>query len=130
MAAASTAQAPCPSSPADVLLCVLPLGQCLACLRPSVAAALRRYGALGRGGRHSLTTGPSSPDGHLRGTILLEHLLRATSSTRAAHILVAPATARRAPRGAKARGIRVSFGYGLTETSSGVAISMGDNRLQ
>lgn len=29
--------------------------------------------------------------------------------------------------GLKAQGIRVSFGYGLTETSSGVALSLGDN---
>ena len=30
-------------------------------------------------------------------------------------------------QGARARGLRVSFGYGLTETSSGVALSLGDD---
>ena len=31
------------------------------------------------------------------------------------------------PAALKAKGIRVSFGYGLTETSSGVALSLGDD---
>ena len=118
-----------PLSPEDVLLCMLPLSHvfgfvCGLLWGLSCGACV----ALGRGVRHyaddcaffrptAVSVVPLLLGFLLRQNVLNEELKL---------ILVGAGDCPEALLAAvKARGIRVSFGYGLTETSSGVALSLG-----
>ncbi len=120
-----------PLSPEDTLLCLLPLGHvfgfvCGLLWGLSCGACV----ALGRGARHY-------PDdcAFYRPTavsvvpMLLGFLLRQNCmNAELGLILVGAGDCSPALlQAAAAKGVRVSFGYGLTETSSGVAISVGDD---
>ena len=116
-----------PLSPEDRLMCMLPLGHvfgfvCGLLWGLSCGASV----ALGRGARHygddlryyhptALSAVPALL-GFLLGHDLLNEELRLV-------LVGAGSCPERLLQGAAARGLRVSFGYGLTETSSGVAIS-------
>lgn len=131
MSAAFYGSSTLPVESGDVLLCVLPLGHVFGfvcgLLWPLLSGATV---ALGRGGRHVFDDWT-----YFRPTvtsvvpILLEHLLRRDLINPELNTILVGAGDCSPERlaEAKARGIRVSFGYGLTETSSGVAISMGDD---
>ena len=117
-----------PLSPEDTLLCLLPLGHvfgfvCGLLWGLSCGACV----ALGRGPRHYIddcafyrpTTISAVP--LLLGFLMKQKLLNAELKL----ILVGAGDCPPALlEAAAAMGIRVSFGYGLTETSSGVAISV------
>lgn len=120
-----------PLYPEDTLLCMLPLGHvfgfvCGLLWGLSNGACV----ALGRGARHygddcaffkptAISVVPLLL-GFLLGRDLLNEELRL--------ILVGAGDCPKALlEGVRARGVRVSFGYGLTETSSGVALSLGDD---
>ena len=122
-----------PLTPEDVLLCILPLGHvfgmvCGLLWGLSCGAAV----ALGRGARHygddfdffrptAVSLVPL-----LLGFLLKSGLLNGELKL----ILVgAGACAPQLLAAAAARGLHVSFGYGLTETSSGVAISVSGDPL-
>ena len=131
MAAAFNGSSTLPIESGDVLLCVLPLGHVFGfvcgLLWPLLSGATV---ALGRGGRHVFDDWTFfRPTVTSVVPILLEHLLRRDLVNPELHTILVGAGDCSPERleEAKARGIRVSFGYGLTETSSGVAISMGDN---
>ncbi len=131
MSAAFYGSSTLPVESGDVLLCVLPLGHVFGfvcgLLWPLLSGATV---ALGRGGRHVFDDWT-----YFRPTvtsvvpILLEHLLRRDLINPELNTILVGAGDCSPERlaEAKERGIRVSFGYGLTETSSGVAISMGDD---
>ena len=120
-----------PLHPEDRLLCMLPLGHvfgfvCGLLWGLSCGACV----ALGRGARHYID---DCAFYHPTAISVVPMLLGFLMKTRAVNpelklVLVGagdcPAALLDA---AKAMGIRVSFGYGLTETSSGVAISVGDD---
>ncbi len=115
----------------DVLLCMLPLDHvfgfvCGLLWGLSCGACV----ALGRGARHyfddcaffrptALSAVPL-----LLGFLLQKNLL---GSTLRLVLIGAGDCPPQIPAALKAQGIRVSFGYGLTETSSGVALSLGDD---
>ena len=115
----------------DVLLCMLPLDHvfgfvCGLLWGLSCGACV----ALGRGPRHyfddctffaptALSAVPL-----LLGFLLQKNLL---GSTLRLVLIGAGDCPNTIPALLKAKGIRVSFGYGLTETSSGVALSLGDD---
>ncbi len=118
-----------PLTPEDTLLCLLPLGHvfgfvCGLLWGLSCGAAV----ALGRGARHymddcarfhptAVSVVPS-----LLGFLLKMKAINPELKT----VLVGAGDCPAALlEGAQALGVRVSFGYGLTETSSGVAISVG-----
>ncbi len=117
-----------PLSPSDTLLCLLPLGHvfgfvCGMLWGLSCGACV----ALGRGPRHYLddcsfyqpTAVSLVP--LLLGFLMQQHLLNPELKL----ILVGAGDCPPALlQAASALGIRISFGYGLTETSSGVAISV------
>ena len=120
-----------PLDPADTLLCVLPLDHvfgfvCGLLWALSCGASV----ALGRGPRHyfddcaffrptALSAVPL-----LLGFLLQKQLLG--DSLRL--VLIGAGDCPPAiPAALQAMGMRVSFGYGLTETSSGVALSLGDD---
>jgi len=120
-----------PLSEADTLMCMLPLGHvfgfvCGLLWGLSCGACV----ALGRGPRHYIddlavfrpTALSAVP--LLLGFLVKQNLLNADLKL----VLIG---AGECPQmlidAVKARGIRVSFGYGLTETSSGVALSLGDD---
>ena len=117
-----------PLSPSDTLLCLLPLGHvfgfvCGLLWGLSCGACV----ALGRGSRHYMddcafykpTAVSVVP--LLLGFLMQQRLLNAELKL----ILVGAGDCSPALlQAATAMGIRVSFGYGLTETSSGVAISV------
>lgn len=131
MSAAFYGSSTLPIESGDVALCVLPLGHVFGfvcgLLWPLLSGATV---ALGRGGRHVFDDWT-----YFRPTvtsvvpILLEHLLRRDLINPELHTILVGAGDCSPERlaEAKERGIRVSFGYGLTETSSGVAISMGED---
>ena len=120
-----------PLQPDDVLLCMLPLDHvfgfvCGLLWGLSCGACV----ALGRGARHyfddcaffrptALSAVPL-----LLGFLLQKDLL---GSTLRLVLIGAGDCPPQIPTALKAKGIRVSFGYGLTETSSGVALSLGDD---
>ena len=116
-----------PLSPADTLLCLLPLGHvfgfvCGLLWGLSNGACV----ALGRGARHYMDDCAFyAPTAVSVVPMLLGFLLKTGAiNTELRLILVGAGDCPPALlTAAAARGIRVSFGYGLTETSSGVAIS-------
>ena len=120
-----------PLAPEDTLLCMLPLNHvfgfvCGLLWGLSCGACV----ALGRGARHyaddcaffhptALSVVPT-----LLGTLLEQKLLNDELRL----LLIGAGDCPDALlRSAKERGVRVSFGYGLTETGSGVALSLGDD---
>ena len=118
-----------PLSPEDNLLCVLPLGHvfgfvCGLLWGLSSGACV----SLGRGARHYM-----DDFDHYRPTavsvvpMLLGFLLRQQVLNPELKLILVGAgdCPPELLQAVTARGIRVSFGYGLTETSSGVAISVG-----
>ena len=118
-----------PLSREDTLLCLLPLGHvfgfvCGLLWGLSNGACV----ALGRGVRHYFDDCAFySPTAVSVVPLLLEHLLRADALGPTLRTVLVGAGDCPAPllAAAAARGLRISFGYGLTETSSGVAISTG-----
>ena len=131
MSAAFYGSSTLPVESGDVALCVLPLGHVFGfvcgLLWPLLSGATV---ALGRGGRHVFDDwGYFHPTVTSVVPILLEHLLRRDLINPELNTILVGAGDCSPERlaEAKERGIRVSFGYGLTETSSGVAISMGDD---
>ncbi|MBR4727921.1 MAG: AMP-binding protein [Clostridia bacterium] len=120
-----------PLDPADTLLCMLPLDHvfgfvCGLLWALSCGASV----ALGRGPRHyfddcaffrptALSAVPL-----LLGFLLQKQLL---GDTLRLVLIGAGDCPPQIPAALKAMGMRVSFGYGLTETSSGVALSLGDD---
>ena len=116
-----------PLDSGDVLLCVLPLahvfGFVCGLLWPWICGSTV---ALGRGGRHVFDDwGYFHPTATSVVPILLEHILRRNllnPELKAILVGAGDAPQERLDE-VKARGIRLAFGYGLTETSSGVAIS-------
>ena len=120
-----------PLSETDTLLCLLPLGHvfgfvCGLLWGLSCGAAV----ALGRGPRHY-----ADDCLYYRPTaisvvpLLLGFLLKAKALDPELKLILIGAGDCPAPilHAAKMTGARVSFGYGLTETSSGVALSLGDD---
>ena len=120
-----------PLSEDDTLLCLLPLGHvfgfvCGLLWGLSCGAAV----ALGRGPRHY-----ADDCLYYRPTaisvvpLLLGFLLKAQALDPELKLILIGAGDCPAPilKAAKMTGARVSFGYGLTETSSGVALSLGDD---
>lgn len=118
-----------PLAPLDTLLCILPLGHvfgfvCGLLWGLSCGACV----ALGRGARHYIddcafyrpTAAAVVP--MLLGFLLKQDLLNPELRLVLVGAGECPPTLLRA---ARSRGVRVSFGYGLTETSSGVALSLG-----
>jgi long-subunit acyl-CoA synthetase (AMP-forming) len=116
-----------PLSPEDTLLCLLPLGHvfgfvCGLLWGLSCGACV----ALGRGARHYLDDCRFyEPTAVSVVPQLLGFLLKEEAMNPQLRLILVGAGDCPAPLldAAAARGIRVSFGYGLTETSSGVAIS-------
>ena len=116
-----------PLDAGDVLLCVLPLahvfGFVCGLLWPWLCGATV---ALGRGGRHVFDDWTYfHPTATSVVPILLEHIMRrnlVNPELQAILVGAGDAPQERLDE-VKARGIRLAFGYGLTETSSGVAIS-------
>ena len=117
-----------PLQPNDILLCMLPLGHvfgfvCGVLWGLSCGAAV----ALGRGARHYI-----DDFAHYRPTavsvvpMLLGFLLKHQCLNAELKLILVGAgdCPPQLLQAVAARGIRVSFGYGLTETSSGVAISV------
>ena len=118
-----------PLSPEDTLLCMLPLNHvfgfvCGLLWGLSCGAAV----ALGRGARHYADDCAFFKPTALSAVPLLLGFLvqRGLLNEELKPVLVGAGDC---PKplldAAKAKGLRVSFGYGLTETSSGVAISVG-----
>ena len=118
-----------PLQPEDTLLCLLPLGHvfgfvCGLLWGLSCGACV----ALGRGARHYF-----DDCAHYRPTalsavpLLLGFLMKQNCLNPELGLILVGAgdCPPQLLQAAAARGIRVSFGYGLTETSSGVAISVG-----
>ncbi len=128
-ASAWNGSAKLPLRPEDTLLCLLPLGHvfgfvCGLLWGLSCGAAV----ALGRGPRHYMDDcARFRPTAVSVVPSLLGFLLKAKAiNPELKTILVGAGDCPPALlEGARALGIRVSFGYGLTETSSGVAISVG-----
>lgn len=120
-----------PLSPDDTLMCMLPLDHvfgfvCSLLWALSCGASV----ALGRGARHyaddleffkptALSAVPL-----LAGFLIKNRLLPTSLRLVLIGAGDCPPTI---PEALKSLGIRVSFGYGLTETSSGVALSLGDD---
>lgn len=118
-----------PLKAGDVLLCVLPLahvfGFVCGLLWPFLCGATV---ALGRGGRHVFDDWTYfHPTATSVVPILLEHLMRRNlvNPELEAILVGAGDCPKERLDEVKERGIRLAFGYGLTETSSGVAISTG-----
>ena len=117
-----------PLSPEDTLLCLLPLGHvfgfvCGLLWGLSCGATV----ALGRGQRHYLDDlAFYRPTAVSLVPLLLGFLMKQEALNEELGLILVGAGDCPADllRAVAARGIRVSFGYGLTETSSGVAISV------
>ena len=118
-----------PLTPADTLLCLLPLGHvfgfvCGLLWGLSCGAAV----ALGRGPRHYADDCAFfKPTAVSVVPLLLGFLIQRELLNEELKLILVGAGDCPKPLldAAKAKGLRVSFGYGLTETSSGVAISVG-----
>ena len=114
----------------DTLLCMLPLAHvfgfvCGVLWGLSCGACV----ALGRGARHYMDDCAFfRPTALSAVPMLLGFLLRQNALGDTLRLVLVGAGDCRAEliAAAKARGVRVCFGYGLTETSSGVALSLGD----
>ena len=114
----------------DTLLCVLPLAHvfgfvCGVLWGLSCGACV----ALGRGARHYMDDCAFfRPTALSVVPLLLGFLLRQNALSDTLRLVLVGAGDCRGEilDAAKARGLRVCFGYGLTETSSGVALSLGD----
>ena len=114
----------------DTLLCILPLAHvfgfvCGVLWGLSCGACV----ALGRGARHYIDDCAFfRPTALSVVPLLLGFLLQHNALGDTLRLVLVGAGDCRAEilGAAKARGLRVSFGYGLTETSSGVALSLGD----
>lgn len=120
-----------PLKAGDVLLCVLPIGHVFGfvcgLLWPWLCGATV---ALGRGGRHVFDDWAYfHPTATSVVPILLEHLLRRNllNPEMQAVLVGAGDCPDERLQEVRDRGIRLAFGYGLTETSSGVAISAEGN---
>ena len=117
-----------PLSPEDTLLCPLPLGHvfgfvCGLLWGLSCGAAV----ALGRGARHYVDDCAFyRPTALAAVPLLLGFLIQRDLLNEELRLVLVGAGDCPAPllAAAAAKGVRVSFGYGLTETSSGVAISV------
>ncbi len=120
-----------PLTPEDTLLCMLPLGHvfgfvCGLLWGLSCGACV----ALGRGARHYMDDCAFfRPTALSVVPMLLGFLLKANLLNPELKLLLVGAgdCAPRLIQQVKESGVRVSFGYGLTETSSGVALSLGDD---
>ena len=120
-----------PLQPEDTLLCLLPLNHvfgfvCGLLWGLSCGAAV----ALGRGMRHYADDCAFFQPTALPAVTLLLEFLTAHGALNDALRLVLIGAGSCPPRlieAVKARGVRVCFGYGLTETSSGVALSLGED---
>ena len=120
-----------PLSPEDRLLCMLPLGHvfgfvCGLLWGLSCGACV----ALGRGARHYTDDCAFfRPTAVSLVPLLLGFLLKQRLLNPELRLVLVGAGDCPAPllAAASQAGLRVSFGYGLTETSSGVAISVGDD---
>ena len=118
-----------PLAPEDTLLCLLPLGHvfgfvCGLLWGLSCGACV----ALGRGARHYLDDCDFyRPTAVSVVPLLLGFLMQQNCINPELKLILVGAgdCPPQLLQAAAARGIRVSFGYGLTETSSGVAISVG-----
>jgi long-subunit acyl-CoA synthetase (AMP-forming) len=118
-----------PLSPEDTLLCLLPLGHVFGFVC-GLLWGLSCGGcvALGRGARHYLDDCDFyRPTAVSVVPMLLGFLIRQRCINPELKLVLVGAGDCPAPllQAAGAMGLRVSFGYGLTETSSGVAISVG-----
>ncbi len=118
-----------PLAPDDTLLCLLPLCHVFGFVCGLLwGLACGACVALGRGARHY-----GDDCAYYRPTalsvvpLLLGFLLKAQALTDSVKLILIGAGDCPAPllQAAKAAGVRVCFGYGLTETSSGVALSVG-----
>ena len=120
-----------PLSTEDVLLCMLPLNHVFGFVCGLLwGLSCGACTALGRGPRHYADDCTCfRPTALPAVTMLLDFLTRANALNPELKLILVGAGPCPAPllEAAKARGIRVSFGYGLTETSSGVALSLGDD---
>ena len=120
-----------PLQPSDTLLCMLPLSHvfgfvCGLLWGLSCGAAV----ALGRGARHYADdTVFFDPTAISAVPLLLGFLLQHKLLNPSLKLVLVGAGSCPLPllQAAAAMGVRVSFGYGLTETSSGVALSLGDD---
>jgi len=120
-----------PLAPGDVLLCILPLDHvfgfvCGLLWGLSCGACV----ALGRGARHYADDCAFfEPTALSAVPLLLGFLLQRRLFNAALKLVLIGAgdCPPQIPAALKQLGIRVSFGYGLTETSSGVALSLGDD---
>ena len=120
-----------PLSPGDTLLCMLPLNHvfgfvCGLLWGLSCGACV----ALGRGMRHYADDCAFfRPTALPAVTLLLQFLVAHEALNPELRLVLVGAGSCPAQllEAVKARGIRVCFGYGLTETSSGVALSLGDD---
>ena len=120
-----------PLLPQDILLCMLPLNHVFGFVCGLLwGLSCGICVALGRGAAHY-----GDDCDFFRPTVLslvprlLGYLLRGNCLNEEAKLLLVGAGDCPAAllQKARSRGIRVSFGYGLTETSSGVAVSLGDD---
>ena len=120
-----------PLSPEDILMCMLPLDHvfgfvCGVLWGLSCGACV----ALGRGPRHYFDDlGYYQPTALSAVPMLLGFLLQKNLLNPELKLVLIGAgdCPPELPAALKAQGRRVSFGYGLTETSSGVALSLGDD---
>lgn len=120
-----------PLTPQDTLLCMLPLNHvfgfvCGLLWGLSCGACV----ALGRGARHYIDDCDFfKPTVISVVPMLLGFLMKRNLLNEELKLLLVGAGDCPAAllQSARSRGIRVSFGYGLTETSSGVALSLGDD---
>ncbi len=117
-----------PLSPDDTLLCLLPLGHVFGFVCGLLwGLACGACVALGRGARHYADDlSFYAPTAVSVVPLLLGFLLKTGAVNPELKLILVGAGDCSAAllAAAAARGIRVSFGYGLTETSSGVAISV------
>ena len=128
MAAAYNGSCMLPLSPEDTLLCMLPLNHvfgmvCGLLWGMQCGSAV----AMGRGMRHYVDDPAFYRPTVLSAVpLLLDFLLRHAPLGEELRLILVGAgdCPKELLEAAAARGIRISFGYGLTETSSGVAISV------
>ncbi len=120
-----------PLSEDDTLLCLLPLGHVFGFVCGLMWGLFSGAAvALGRGPRHYADDCRFyQPTAVSAVPLLLGFLMKAQALNPELKLILIGAGDCPAPilRAAKATGARVSFGYGLTETSSGVALSLGDD---
>ena len=131
MASAFNGSSLLPLSPGDTLLCLLPLSHVFGFVCGLLwGLACGATVALGRGARHYADDFAAfKPTAVSVVPKLLEYLVaRGALNDELTLVLVGAADCADGLLDAvRARGVRVSLGYGLTETSSGVALSIGDD---